>query len=87
MTYHDVFMRTIIELPGDQIEALDALCRRDRISRAAAIRRAVTLLVRSEGVRAAGAAFGIWRDRREDGLAYQERVRAEEWRAPFNTTP
>ena len=70
-------MRTIIELPGEQIEALDALCRRDRISRAEAVRRAVALLVRSEGGMASGAAFGVWRDRREDGLAYQRRVRCE----------
>ena len=80
-------MRTIIELPGDQVEALDALCRRDRISRAEAIRRAVALLVQSEGAMVSGAAFGVWRDRREDGLAYQQRIRADEWRAPFNTKP
>lgn len=80
-------MRTIIELPGDQIEALDALCRRDHISRAEAIRRAVALLVRAEGARAAGTAFGIWRDRAEDGLAYQERMRTEEWREPLTTRP
>lgn len=80
------FMRTIIELPGDQLEALDSLCRRDRISRAEAIRRAVALLVRSEGGIASGAAFGIWRDRGEDGLAYQERMRAE-WRPVFTTRP
>lgn len=70
-------MRTIIELPGEQLEALDALCRRDRISRAEAIRRAVALLVQSQGGVASGAAFGIWRDRAEDGLAYQERMRSE----------
>jgi Arc/MetJ-type ribon-helix-helix transcriptional regulator len=70
-------MRTIVELPGEQIEALDALCRRDRISRAEAVRRAVALLVRTEGGMASGVAFGIWRDRREDGLAYQRRVRCE----------
>jgi len=85
--YDDGIMRTIIELPGDQVEALDALCRRDRISRAEAIRRAVAMLVRSEGALASGAAFGIWRDCREDGLAYQERMRADEWREPFTTKP
>lgn len=33
------------------------------------------------------AAFGLWRDRAEDGLAYQARIRAEEWREPFAAKP
>lgn len=74
-------MRTIIELPGEQIAALDALCRRHRISRAEAIRRAVARLVAAEGGVSSGEAFGIWRDRAEDGLAYQQRMRAE-WEQP-----
>jgi hypothetical protein len=86
MTWYDDAMRTIIELPGEQIEALDALCRRDRISRAEAVRRAVALLVRSEGGMASGAAFGVWRDRREDGLAYQRRIRSEWQTAPAPRT-
>ena len=74
-------MRTIIELPEEQLEALDALCRREKISRAEGIRRAVAVLVRQ---RAAGAdrAFGLWRDRAEDGLAYQRRLRREWVAAP-----
>lgn len=79
LSYDDVIMRTIVDLPEDQLAALDALARRDRVSRAATIRRAVALLVRAERGQAAGSAFGIWRDRREDGRAYQDRVRAEEW--------
>jgi metal-responsive CopG/Arc/MetJ family transcriptional regulator len=73
-------MRTIIELPNDQLDALEGICRRDRISRAEAIRRAVALLVQQ---RNAGEhdAFGLWRTRGVDGLAYQRRLRAE-WRAP-----
>ena len=47
-------MRTIIELPGEQVDALDALCRRDGISRAEAIRRAVAMLVRAEGSEVSG---------------------------------
>lgn len=72
-------MRTIIELPEEQIEALDGICRRERISRAEAIRRAVTLLVRERGVDARSGAFGLWRGRRADGLEYERRLRRE-WR-------
>ena len=71
-------MRTIIELPDDQIEALDGICRRDGISRAEAVRQAVTLLMRQRGASRSGVAFGLWRGRRGgDGLAYQERLRRE----------
>lgn len=74
-------MRTIIELPGEQVDALDALCRRHRISRAEAIRRAVARLIAIEGGVASGEAFGLWCDRGEDGLAYQQRMRAD-WDPP-----
>jgi len=41
MTLDDDVMRTIIELPDAQLESLSRLCRREKISRAEAIRRAV----------------------------------------------
>jgi predicted RNA methylase len=70
-------MRTIIDLPPDQIEALEALCRREGISRAEAIRRAVAQHVRPVRRAATDPAFGVWRTRRLDGLKYQERLRRE----------
>lgn len=71
-------MRTIIDLPEDQLEALDGICRRESISRAEAIRRAVDLLVRDRAAGASHAAFGLWRGARAvDGLKYQERLRRE----------
>lgn len=71
------FVRTIVDLPTSQLEALDALCRRDRISRAEAVRRAVAQLVQRERAVDRDQAFGIWRDRRVDGLHYQARLRRE----------
>jgi hypothetical protein len=54
------------------------ICRRDGISRAEAIRQAVTLLMRQRGAGRSGVAFGIWRGRRNvDGLDYQNRLRRE----------
>ncbi len=76
-------MRTIIDLPADQIDALDKICQREQISRAEAIRRAVSLLIRA-GDPGDGVAFGLWRDRGEDGLAYQERLRRE-WSDTVNS--
>lgn len=79
MTPYDDAMRTIIELPKDQLRALDAWRRARGVSRAEAVRRAVAILLEDEArARAAvEAAFGIWRDRAVDGLAEQERIRAE----------
>ena len=87
MWYDDVIMRTIIDLPAEQLEALDIICRREAISRAEAIRRAVTLLVEHKSSKAATSAFGLWRDRGVDGVEYQRRIRAEwsdrpAWRKP-----
>jgi Arc/MetJ-type ribon-helix-helix transcriptional regulator len=77
MTCYDDAMRTIIELPASQLDALDAWCRRDRISRAEAIRRAVAATVGQQAAGGRKAAFGLWRDRPIDGLAWQERMRRE----------
>jgi hypothetical protein len=78
MTCYDDAVRTIIELPEDQVEALDGICRRESISRAEAIRRAVDLLVRDRAAGASHAAFGLWRGPRAvDGLTFQERLRRE----------
>ena len=71
-------MRTIIDLPDAAREALDALCRRDGISRAEAVRRAVATLVRLARASGPDPAFGLWRGRAVDGLAYERRLR-QEW--------
>lgn len=71
-------MRTIIELPADQVEALADLCRSEGISRAEAIRRAVVQYTRGRRATHAAAAFGLWRDRPVPGLEYERRLR-DEW--------
>jgi hypothetical protein len=81
MTCYDDAMRTIVDLPDRQLEALDGICRRESISRAEAIRRAVDLLVHDRAAGAAEAAFGLWRGRQAiDGLQYQDQLRRE-WSA------
>jgi len=71
-------MRTIIELPQDQLTDLDAHCRRENLSRAEAIRRAVAAMLAERSSTDVAAAFGLWRDREIDGLAEQNRLR-DEW--------
>jgi metal-responsive CopG/Arc/MetJ family transcriptional regulator len=77
MTTYDDAMRTIVDLPEDQIRALAEICRRDKISRAAAIRQAISQYAKGRRTRSEGEAFGLWRDRRMDGLTYQRRLRRE----------
>jgi predicted nucleic acid-binding protein len=68
MTCHDDARRTIIDLPDDQLAALDGVCHREGISRAEAVRQAVSLLMRQRAAGRAGIAFGIWGKRRIDGM-------------------
>ena len=77
MTCYDDVMRTIIDLPTAQLDALDAWCERDGISRAEAIRRAVAATIEQQATQSRRSAYGIWRDRVPDGLAWQEQLRAE----------
>jgi len=80
ITLYDDDMRTIVDIPKQAIQGLDALCGREHISRAEAIRRAVTdyLKVHQGDTEAA---FGLWQGRNQDGLTYQESIR-DEWQAP-----
>jgi len=72
-------MRTLVDIPDDQITELTQLAEREKVSRAALVRKAIAALLaskRAPNTDAFDAAFGIRPDM-EDGLAYQERLRAE----------
>jgi len=71
-------MRTLIDLHDSQIEALAALCERVKQPRAALIREAVAeYLEKRRSLNAVDEAFGLWGQGEVDGLAYQEKARAE----------
>jgi metal-responsive CopG/Arc/MetJ family transcriptional regulator len=69
-------MRTLVDIPDRQIDALAALSLASKVSRAEIIRRAIAAYIEQNRT-GAEAAFGIWKGAPEDGLAYQERVRSE----------
>jgi Arc/MetJ-type ribon-helix-helix transcriptional regulator len=73
-------MRTIIDLPEQSRQQLDALCRQRGISRAEAIRQALALWLQQQQSDHASV-FGLWRDRPEDALALQDALR-QEWSQP-----
>jgi hypothetical protein len=71
-------MRTVVDLPQEELEAIKALAQREGISQAEAIRRSVRAYLSTQplpGV--ASPAFGIWAQGKE-GVAYQRDLR-EEW--------
>jgi len=72
-------MRTIVDLPDEQLGALARLCAQQKISRAEAVRRAVDQLVKDSTAKTKDAGFGIWRNRRIDGRKYVQALR-NEWR-------
>jgi metal-responsive CopG/Arc/MetJ family transcriptional regulator len=70
-------MRILVDIGEKQLQALDALSKRGKRSRASLIRDAVgDYLARRQRPEAADA-FGLWGERIVDGQAYQEKLRAE----------
>ncbi len=73
-------MRIAVDIPDDQLAELTRLAKREGVSRASLMRDAIAALLtkkRKIGDAARDTAFGLWADRGEDGLAYQERLRSE----------
>jgi len=70
-------MRTIVDLPDDQVRALARLCARHGLSRAEVVRRAVAAYLAAHPETTQDDVFGIWSDRGLSGLGYEDRVRAE----------
>ena len=70
-------MRTVIDVPDQLIESLDRVSGTEQRSRAALIREAIAEFLRKRSGPSAEAAFGLWKDRKTDGLRYQNGLRAE----------
>lgn len=69
-------MRTLVDIPDRQIVELASVCEIEKLPRSEVIRRAIALYIETKKPASVNA-FGIWKERGEDGLAYQERVRSE----------
>ena len=73
-------MRTLIDIPEDDIERLDALARQHNRSRAAEVREAVRAHLRGRsGKDWIRRGYGYWRDREDigDAVEYQRRIRQD----------
>lgn len=70
-------MRTIIDVPEDVIESLDRVRAREKRSRAAVIREAIEVYLRSKAAPEVENAFGLWKAKPRDGLRYQRELRSD----------
>ena len=70
-------MRTLIDIEEESVRELDRLAVRQKRSRASLIRQAVSDYLERNAVEDSGEAFGLWGERKTDGLAYQEKLRSE----------
>ena len=69
-------MRTLVDIPDRQLKDLTAICKVEKVSRAEVIRQAISSYL--EKKKPGGVdAFGLWKSRKVDGLAYQEQARSE----------
>jgi metal-responsive CopG/Arc/MetJ family transcriptional regulator len=70
-------MRTIIDIPKHILDEIDVLARDQKISRAEAVRRAMAEYLEKRPRSRPDAAFGIWKSRKMDPLAYEDAIRGE----------
>jgi predicted transcriptional regulator len=70
-------MRTIVDLPDEQIEALKRISDAFHLSRAELRRRAVAEYLSRHQSSVTDEAFGLWKRHQTDGVAYQKQIRAE----------
>ena len=71
-------MRTLVDIPDEQIDDLAIICEAKKVSRAELIRQAISFYIGTNKLVPADA-FGLWQAKQStmDGLAYQEQARAE----------
>ena len=70
-------MRTLIDIPEEELGRLTTLSKARHVSRSHLVRIAIEQYLRDNTADPIDQAFGLWGDDGEDGLAYQERMRSE----------
>ena len=69
-------MRTLVDIPANELEQLTTLSRARKVSRAELIRQAVTGYL-AENRAGLEDSFGMWKKRGVGGVEYQEKLRRE----------
>lgn len=69
--------RILVDLPDAQVEALKLLVEVEHRPRAAVIRDAIEAYIVQRKNALGADVFGLWKNKRVDGLEYQRELRAE----------
>lgn len=69
--------RILIDLPDTQVEELSMLVKVERRPRAALIRDAIEAYISEHKASNGPDVFGVWQEKKIDGLEYQQELRAE----------
>jgi metal-responsive CopG/Arc/MetJ family transcriptional regulator len=69
--------RILVDLPETQMAELAVLVKTERRPRAAVIRQAIETYLTQHRRLPGTNVFGLWKDRKIDGLAYQQEIRSE----------
>ena len=74
------YMRTIVDIPDNHVKVLDQLSKKKKLSRANIIRQAIAGYIANynKSQKSYESAFGVWKNKPIDGLAYQQKLR-DEW--------
>lgn len=69
--------RILVSLPDTQIEELGAIAEAEHRPRAAVIRNAIEAYISQRKPALGADVFGLWKDKKIDGLTYQQERRSE----------
>jgi hypothetical protein len=72
-----IMPRTIIDISDEQLRALDCLRAKRHQSRSSLIRKVLDEYLSEHRADWPKEAFGIWRDKPVDALAYEDKLRSE----------
>lgn len=70
-------MRTLVDIPEQDLQAVGEVAERQGVSRAAVIREAVSAYLASHPRKPAAEAFGLWGTRGPGGVSLQRGLRNE----------
>ena len=69
--------KILIDLPQDDVSALDDIAQKKKVSRAEIIRRAIEIAIQTESASGFKQAFGAWNHKKLQGVSFQRKMRKE----------
>ena len=70
-------MRTLVDIPDRELHALDSLSKSRSVSRAELVRQAIKAFIDVNRAESKRDGFGLWANKKRDGLKYQQEIRNE----------